>query len=85
MAPNMPLLSSKSKSEKKSAFEGVMSFQNNSEQARERMLKAEEDLRRYLEGSVFNLEMEKQLSAAANAAREGFIDQLAALCPESKS
>jgi hypothetical protein len=62
-----------------------MTYQNNSEQARERMLKAEEDLRRYLEGSVFNLEMEKQLSAAANAAREGFIDQLASLFPESKS
>jgi hypothetical protein len=61
-----------------------MTYQTNSEQARERMLKAEDDLRRYLEGSVFNLEMERQLSAVANAAREGFIDQLASLCPESK-
>lgn len=61
-----------------------MTYQHDSEQARERMLKAEEDLRRYLEGPVFNREMEKQLSAAANAAREGFIDQLASLFPESK-
>jgi len=80
----MPSAAVYSKSEKKSAFEGAMSFQNNSEQARERMLKAEEDLRRYFEGSVFNLEMERQLSEAANAAREEFIDQLASLWPENK-
>jgi len=73
-----------SKSEKKSAFELVMSFENDSEQARERMLSAELDLRRYLEGQVFNLEMERQLFAAANAARDEFVDHLSTLWPESK-
>jgi hypothetical protein len=59
-----------------------MSFQNDCDQARERMLEAEENLRHFLEGSVFNLEMEKQLSVAAHAAREEFIDHLASLWPE---
>jgi len=61
-----------------------MSFENDSEQARERMLNAEMDLRRYLEGQVFNLEMERQLFAAANAARDEFVDHLATLWPVSK-
>jgi hypothetical protein len=60
-----------------------MSFETDSEQTREKMLRAEENLRRYLEGSVFNLEMERQLYAAANAAREEFINHLALLWPES--
>ena len=63
-------------------FECAMSFAIKSESARERMLKAEEALRHYLEGSVFDLEMERQLFAAASAAREDFIDQLASLFPE---
>jgi hypothetical protein len=85
MAPNMPVPSVLSRCEKKSALEHAMSFHNDSDQARERMLKAEENLRHYLEGGVFNLEMEKQLSEAANAAREEFIDHLASLWPESRS
>ena len=61
-----------------------MSFEHESEQAREKMLNAERDLRRYLEGQVLNLEMERQLFAAAKGARDEFIDHLATLWPERK-
>ena len=58
-----------------------MSYVNKTELARERMLKAEEELREYFLCSMFNLEKETQLSEAVKSARQAFVENLEILCP----
>jgi hypothetical protein len=69
------------KSAEMSACEEAMSSVSKTESARERMLKAEEELREYFLGSMFNIEQEKQLSEAVKSARQAFVDNLELLCP----
>ena len=64
-----------------SASEETMSYVNKTELARERMLKAEGELRQYFLRSMFNLEEERQLSEAVRSARQAFVENLEILCP----
>jgi hypothetical protein len=45
------------------------------------MVAAEEELRHYFEGCIFDMAKEVQLSEAVRHAREEFLDQLESLCP----
>ena len=64
-----------------SAREETMSYVSRTELVKERMVKAEEELREYFIGSMFNLEQERQLSEAVKSARQAFVDNLEVLCP----
>jgi hypothetical protein len=58
-----------------------MSYELKTERARTAMVAAEEELRGYFDGCVFDMAKEVQLSQAVRAAREEFLDQLESLCP----
>jgi len=45
------------------------------------MVAAEEELRHYFEGCIFDMAKEVLLSEAVRHAREEFLDQLESLCP----
>jgi hypothetical protein len=58
-----------------------MSYPDRIGLARERMLQAEAELDRYVQGGRGNPGQFKQLSDALKASRDEYIDQLECLCP----
>jgi hypothetical protein len=77
----MPQLIPESNRAEISASEEAMTYVDKTELVRERMLKAEEELRIYFLQAAFNLKKETQLSEAVKSARKDFVDNLELLCP----
>ena len=62
--------------------ERMMTYQGDTEIAKEKMLQAESSLENYFRGPVHDIELGKQLIDVANAARREYLGQSAVLWPK---
>ena len=59
-----------------------MTYEINTAMAKQKMLKAEEELRQHFERSMYDPEREKELAAAVKLARNEFVNQFEVLFPQ---
>ena len=67
---------------KMTRVERMMTYQGDTEIAKEKMLQAESSIENYFRGPVHDIELGKQLIDVANAARREYLGQSAVLWPK---